>query len=220
MQLPFTLEEFLETFRSYNNGIGIAPLVLMVLAVGLIGLARSRYPWRHRAIAGGLALLWLWSGVVYHWAFFARINPAARFFAIVFVAQAVLLIVYGPIKDRLRFLPGRNGATTAGWALILYALVAYPLLGWAFGHGYPAGPSFGAPCPATIYFFGLMLWALPSLPFAVVLLPMFWAAVGTSAAMQLGIREDFGLAAAGVVVLFAMFRRRRTRPVHSTGVAV
>ncbi len=24
-----------------------------------------------------LALFWAWMGVVYHWAFFARINPAA-----------------------------------------------------------------------------------------------------------------------------------------------
>ncbi|MFI5311421.1 MAG: DUF6064 family protein [Gemmatimonadales bacterium] len=208
MQVPFTLEQFLGVFQAYNAGVGVAPLVLTMLGAAIAGLAMSRYPWRHRAVAGGLGVLWLWAGVVYHWGFFSRINPAAWLFGALFVLEAVLLAVYGVVRGRLLFTPRRDGASALGFALVLYALVIYPALGWMLGHGYPSGPSFGAPCPSTILFFGVVLWAIDTVPVAVVIVPMLWAAAGTSAALQLGMREDIGLPVAAAIVLFALTRRR------------
>jgi hypothetical protein len=44
-------------------------------------------------------------------------------------------------------------------------MVVYPLLGIRFGHSYPRAPLFGvAPCPTTIFTFGLLLWATRSVP--------------------------------------------------------
>ena len=98
MSLPFTREQFLEVFRSYNAAIGFAPLVLLALAVAVLFLSYSQRAWRHRVISALLALLWLWSGMVYHWGFFSDINPAAKLFGALFVAQAVLLIILGVIR--------------------------------------------------------------------------------------------------------------------------
>ena len=207
MQLPFSAEQFLEAFRAYNKAIGVAPALLIGLAIGLIILAYSAATWRHRAITAGLAALWVWAGAVYHWGFFVRINPAARLFGALFLLQAIMLL-FCLVRDRLRFAPRAAPAAWVGWSLIVYALVAYPLLGLAAGHAYPDGPSFGAPCPTTVFFLGIMLWTSNALPLSVIALPLVWAVIGTSAAVQLDIREDFGLAVAAILVVAHLIHRR------------
>jgi len=92
--------------------------------------------------------------------------------------------------------------------VVLYALLVYPLLGWSLGHAYPTSPTFGAPCPTTIFFFGMTLLAIESVPVTVVLLPIVWAVIGTSAALQLGMREDFGLGLSAAIVAIELIRRR------------
>jgi len=208
MQLPFSLDEFLGVFRQYNEAIGVMPLLLVALAVGLVALAHARNPSSHRNIALGLAALWLWSGMAYHWAFFASINPAARFLAGAFVLQGVLLISMGAFRGRLQISPRNDRRGVLGWLFIAYALVGYPVAGWALGHGYPEGPSFGAPCPTTIFFLGMMFWTKGRIPIALVVIPIAWAAIGTGAALQLGMREDLGLALAAVLLVAEMVRER------------
>jgi hypothetical protein len=43
-------------------------------------------------VATVLALLWLWTGIAYHWLAFAAINRAAWVFGALFVAEATLLV--------------------------------------------------------------------------------------------------------------------------------
>lgn len=207
MSLPFTLQQFLETFRAYNNAIGPAPFLLSILAIALVVVARSRVEWRHRAILLGLAAFWIWAGVVYHLGFFARINPAAKVFGNAFLAQGLLLGGWG-IRSRLRFSPAGEDSLW-GWLLMAYAVVLYPLVGWVQGHGYPMGPSFGAPCPTVIFTLGMLIWTQGRVPLLLLALPMAWAAIGTSAATQLGIVEDYGLAVAALVTGMIVWRRRR-----------
>jgi hypothetical protein len=210
MSLPFTRDQFLDVFHAYNEAIGFAPLLLLALAIAVVALAYGRKSRRHQVIASLLALLWLWSGVVYHWGFFAVVNPVARAFGALFVAQAVVLFWFGVVRSRWEFDPRHAPAARVGWLLVVYALFIYPLLGWMFGHGYPSGPSFGAPCPVTIFFLGTTLWIAGGVPVAAVIVPLLWSIVGTSAAIGLGMYEDFGLAASAVIVLASMLRRRLT----------
>jgi hypothetical protein len=214
MQPPFTVEQFLDAFRDYNDAVGPAPVLLMGLAIALIYLAFSRSSWRHRGITTGLAVLWVWSGAVYHWEFFSRINPAARLFGALFLLQAAVLLTCAA-RDRLRFAPRGSGTSLLGWAVMAYALVLYPLLGMAAGHGYPEGPFFGAPCPITIFSLGMLLWASETLPVAAITIPVIWALLATSAAVQLGIPEDFGLAVAALLVVGSLLRRRLARAAPS-----
>ena len=53
-----------------------------------------------------------------------------------------------------------------------------------------------------------MFWVEGKIPVMLVALPVAWAVVGTSAAVQLGIPEDFGLAVAAVLVAGELLRRR------------
>lgn len=78
LDLPFTEAAFLEVFRRYNEGVWPLHLAFYGPSILLIFLARRGSARPSLWIAGMLALLWGWMGAVYHWGYFAAINPAAR----------------------------------------------------------------------------------------------------------------------------------------------
>lgn len=205
--MPFTTEQFLQVFADYNTAIWPTQIILVGLAlVSLFYSVRSEYP-ATKLPPMLLAALWAWSGIAYHIVFFRRINPIAVVFGMAFVLQAVLIVV-AMIRGHLRlaFRP-----TTVGWlgaALILYALLIYPMLGAALGHSYPNAPTFGAPCPLTIFTLGLILWNAERTPWSVVGVPILWSAVGVSAAVKLSVVEDLGLGLAGLVTLVVLVVQR------------
>jgi hypothetical protein len=200
--MPFSIEQFLDVFRRYNDAIWPAQWVLLGLGVVAVVLGLGHQAVAGRMIAGLLAVLWLWAGSVYHAAFFREINSAALAFGTLFIAQGVLFLWLGVWKRRLVF--GDPGTTRriVGGAIVLYALLVYPVLGYVLGHRYPAAPTFGAPCPTTILTLGLLVWARPA-PRLALVVPMTWAVIGTSAAWQLGMMEDLGLLVAALVTLGA-----------------
>lgn len=220
MRVPFTPEEFLALFAAYNEALWPAPLALSLLAVGAAAavLLQSDFGWSvarrqlttGRLVSGALAVLALWTGVAYHWAFFTRINPAAWLFGTMFVLEGVLLAWYGVARGAIAFRVRPDLRGLAGGAVMLYALVLYPLIGAQLGHRFPAAPTFGAPCPTTLFLFGMLLWSDPSVVTrrslaALLVVPVLWAAIGTSAALSLGMREDLALpivaVAAGILLL-------------------
>jgi hypothetical protein len=199
MNLPFTTEEFLNVFASYNNAVFPAQVIFNILALLLFFFAIKKKNFTDSFISYSLAFLWLWNGIVYQLIFFSEINPAARIFALIFIIQGIIFFYFGGIKRKLSFQFTNTFAGITGLLLIIYALVIYPVLGILSKHTYPYNPTFGLPCPTTIFTFGLLLWADKRIPFYFVFLPFLWALIGFSAAIKLGVMEDIGLLIAGVI---------------------
>ena len=200
MDLPFTTEQFLAVFERYN--LAIWPLQIVAYALGVVAVAVTLKPVRRsdRVIGAVLAIFWIWIGVTYHLVYFREINPAATVFGAFFVTQGVLFLFVGVVRPRLVFRAGLSASSMLGGLLILYSMVAYPIIGSLLGHGYPRSPSFGvAPCPTTIFTVGLLLWTRARPPTYVLAIPLIWSAIGFSAAFTLGIYEDIGLPIAGVL---------------------
>lgn len=207
MNLPFSQAQFFELFAAYNTAVWPAQIVLVLLAIVLPILA-LRWPERAgRPIAFALALLWGWLGIAYHLAFFRTINPAAPWFAAISLAQAIAFAWLGGIRGRLRFERGVSVRAAAGLLVIGFALLAYPAIGWLMGHRYPAVPSFGLPCPTTIFTFGVLLMASAQLPKVLLAGPLLWALIGSSAAFVLGVWQDLALlVVAGLSVYLVLFK--------------
>lgn len=224
MDVPFSTEAFFEVFRSYNEAIWPAPLVAALLGSLAIYLTISaprldavrrdsdRTPRRRdRFVGGTLALFWIWMGLAYHAAFFSEINPAAYLFGGFFVLQGLLFTWTGVAAATLRFSFRSDLYGWSGAVLVLYATVVYPLVGYQFGHVYPSAPVFGvAPCPTTIFTFGILLWTRGRVPGWLLIVPAAWSVVGLSAALQLEVPEDFGLIVAGVIGTSLLLVRNRT----------
>lgn len=214
MNLPFTSEQFLSLFKEYNLGIWPAQIFTYLLGLAVVAAMLRRSPGRTRFVLGSLAIFWLWNGIAFHFIYFRQINPAAAGFAVLFVVQALLSgwMAFGAHDIETP----ESLASVLGWTAIAYGMVGYPLLNHVLGHQYPTMPVFGvAPCPTTIFTFGVLMLLARSVPGWLLIGPMVWAAIGTSAAFVLGIREDMGLAVAAGMALVARLtlpRRHKTPP--------
>ncbi len=212
MRLPFTAEQFFEVFRQYNEAVWPAQMGLAALAVACVALVMWPRRWSGVFISGSLAFLWAWMAAAYHVAFFSRINMAAWGFAAVMAAGAGMFFWFGVVRRRLWFTLEGRGRAVAGLGLVAYALGVYPALSAAAGHAYPHTPTFGLPCPTTLFTIGLLAFAKPPLPRLVLVAPLLWCAVGVQAAFLLGVPHDLALGAAGALATWMMFRRARTGP--------
>ena len=150
-------------------------------------------------------------GIVYHLWFFSAINRAALIFAAFFVLEGVIFFIVGVLKHQLKFHFSLNSYGIVDGVFLLYALIVYPVLGYWLGHKYPAAPTFGLPCPTTIFTFGMLLWTSRRVPLYVLAIPLAWTFLGFWAAISLGMPEDFGLLAAGVIGSLLIILRRTHR---------
>ena len=94
--------------------------------------------------------------------------------------------------------------------LAVYAL-AYPGVNLVLGHAYLATPTFGVPCPTTIFTVGMLLTCRRP-PAVVSIIPVLWSLVAGSATWSLGVPADVVLIVcapllAGYVVVRRLHRR-------------
>ena len=219
MRIPFTVEQFFDVFETYNTAIWPVQVLAYVLGIVALALAFRESKLSTLIVSGILALFWIWMGIFYHIIHFSVINPAAWIFGIVFVLQGLLFLLVGTIFQRLAFRFTLKPLPIIGACFIFYATVIYPLLGISFGHSYPRSPMFGvAPCPTTIFTFGLLLWATKPVPAYLLVIPLLWSIVGMSAAVNLRVPQDYGLVVAGVLgtALILIQNRKAKRAAHQT----
>lgn len=204
MQPPFGRDEFLGVFVAYCATFGRLALAFSALGVTAV-LKLGKLPKLALVICAGL---WLWMAIAYFAISFASLSAAGYAFAVFFAIEGFLLLRCAQREAPAPTGTASNGATATAVALMVYSLAAYPLIGIAVGQRYPAMPTFGLPCPTTIFTFGVLAWWGTALPARLLVIPTVWALVGTSAGVTLGIVEDLALLPAAVLVLGLRARAR------------
>jgi hypothetical protein len=202
MRLPFSTDEFFAVFERYNSDVWPIQLLIYALAgLTVIALVRKMKE-ASQMINQLLAVLWLWMGVMYHLKYFSSINPAAYFFAAMFIVQGLIFgylsVGKSKLEYRFRFNTLRG---LLGVVFIVYGLILYPVLNELAGVKYPSSPTFGLPCPTTIFTFGLLVMATKKIPWFVFLIPFLWSLIGFSAALTLSVEQDLALGIAGIISL-------------------
>jgi hypothetical protein len=209
--MPFTQAQFFDVLVRYNQAVWPTQLVLTALAVVMAGLVLRGGRAASTAVSAALALLWAWTALAYHWAYFTAINPAAWAFGALFLVGAASFAWSGVVAGKLDFMCRKDARGWVGGGLVVYALLLYPAVAWLAGHRYPAMPTFGLPCPTTIFTIGVLLF-VKDLPRWILVAPLAWATVGSTAAFEFGMHEDQGLIAAGLVGAWMTLPPRRRRP--------
>jgi len=168
------LSQFLAAFGRASAAVWPMQLVWYLAAAAIVALALwpgRRSPQLACALA---AAYFAWIGIAY----FAWQMPGMHYswlWATAFTLQAVLLVVAGVARSDLVIRPRWDLASGLGAVFIAYALIGYPLVGVLGGHALRAVPVFGvSPCASVIFFFGLLLWAVPPAPKYVLLVPLAW----------------------------------------------
>ncbi len=202
MNIPFTVAEFYGVFTAYNLAVWPVQVALLALAVLAVVLLIRQRKNASVGISAILTFLWVWQALAYHLAFFTAINPLAYGFAAVFMAGAAVFFWQGVVRRRLIFKP--TGITNgwrfwAGWGLLMFALLIYPAWTYLSGHHYPAFPTFGLPCPSTLFTIGLLAFLVKPYPRSPFVVPVLWCFVGSQAAFVFDVTADLGLLVAGVL---------------------
>jgi len=192
MALPFTTGQFFEVFGRYNTSTWPFMILFYVVAVISVYLIYKKVENASKISLGFLAILWLWMGIVYHFAFFSPINKAAYLFGALFIIQGVLL-TYATFRQKIVLTIKKDLPTAISLFLVVFALFIYPAIGVFAGHSYPNAPFFGAPCPTTIFTFAIFLLNANRFPRYLLIIPLLWASIGFFAALNLGVPQDIML---------------------------
>ena len=212
----FSLQTYHRLFELYNAAIWPAQLVALALGAAIFWLLPGRgTPARGRVIAGILAAGWLWVAIAFHADRYATIHRAAAFFAWGFGLEALLLIWTGVVRGKLIFERGGNAAGRVGASLFLFALLAHPSLGLAFGRSWRSIELFGiAPDPTAVATLGLLLAAAGRVRWELFAPAAIWCAISGASLLAMESREAWiSLAALALALFFtiarsAVFQRR------------
>jgi hypothetical protein len=135
----------------------------------------------------------------------------ASLWAATFAVEGALFVVLGIVRQDLVIRPSRDVASVIGGVFIVYAIVAYVILGLLGGHRFGTLPTPGlAPCPSVTFCFGLLLWAKPPVPLALLPLPLAWALTAAPPDLATGVVADIGMLIAGVTAAVMILWRGRT----------
>jgi hypothetical protein len=194
--LPFTVEDLLGVFETYNQAIWPMQIVAYVLGVLAVLLAARHTAVSSRIIAGILSFLWLFSAGFFIFALVPIYKPAYAFGALFIIQAAVFLAC--ALKPCVRFAIGRDAYAVVGLLFIAFAMIGYPVLGYFIDHRYPQSPPFGlTPCPLSIFTFGLLLLADSRVPKWLLAIPFFYA-IGGIMPVSIGVMEDLAMIVGGL----------------------
>ena len=155
--LMFSARTWARLVESWNEALWPWQGAMVVVGIVLL-LAAARDPRRERPwVIVVLAVAWAWVGWAFHWERFADVNTGARWHAVAFGVQALLLLALG-----LRSATGGHPTSTRGLGLALAAAaLLYPLVAPLTGRGWARAEVAGAmPEPTALFTAGLLL-ALP-----------------------------------------------------------
>ncbi len=209
MQTPFTTEQFFQVFDRYNLSVFPIQLLIIILGIAAIILILSRAPFKNTWIGGFLGLLWIWIGVAYHIVFFSTINKVAYLFGAVFILQGIFFLIEALIKKRIVFEFRKKLIDYVGYVFILYGLIIYPVLSFLSEKSLHRIIAPGLPCPSTILTFGFLILTNRKFPKYLIIIPSLWAIIGTSAAFNFGVYQDYLMIFAVIVADIYLITRKK-----------
>jgi hypothetical protein len=181
---PRTYERLVATYNRDHW-----PLHLVAVA---IGVAILYFLWRskqRRAVMTMVAACWVWVAWAFLWKQYATILWAAKYFAVLFLVEAVLVLWSAFRGDRSRF-RARTGVFMFGFALCIEPLVA------------PLGGTFGMmPDPTIVGTMGIVLCDRGKQRAALLVIPLLWCAISGATLWAMHAPEALVLPVAGAVAV-------------------
>jgi hypothetical protein len=198
MRLPFTEQQFFDVFGVFNTALWPV-LIALWMASCWVTLRLIRGHANSISITVVAAAHWAWTGVAYHAWYFSRINPAAWLFAALFVIQAGGLLWEGVLHRRLVFDWAGAPRHVVAAIFLMYSFL-YPLF-VITSHALPRAPIYAVPCPTVLFTTGLVFAARPPVRRGLLIVPIVWSLIGSSAAILLGMTPDLMLLPGAALLL-------------------
>ncbi|MFO7663045.1 MAG: DUF6064 family protein [Chloroflexota bacterium] len=216
MNTPLTLAMLLQAFEQHNKTFSPWSWLVYGLAIATLLLAFRPTDLSNRLIIGFLGFIWLWVGIAFFILTFAPIYPLAYLFGALFIVQG-LAFLYLAGRAPLSFGFRTDIYGLIGLLLALFGLVGYPIFGYLMGDSFPQVAIVGAPCPATILTFGLLLMTRERVPWPVLIIPFLWA-VSAVVPISAGMWADVVLLTGGIFGTVMIIYRDRHRALAESSI--
>jgi hypothetical protein len=184
--LLFSARTYYRLFELYNRAIWPAQILALLLGLVILWLLH-RGSSRQGVVMVILAAGWGWTAWAYLVEHYDTINWAARYFAIGFVMEALLLIWTGTVRNRLLFQPYRDWIGRTGVGLFVFALMVQPLIGPLVGRDWKQAEIFGvAPDPTVLATLGILLTVDKWPRWGLMIIPLIWCALSGAILWTMG----------------------------------
>jgi len=205
--LLFSARTYYRMFELYHTQIWPIQLVVLASLLAIAVVLRREEEWRDRAIAGLLAVWWVWVAIAFHFQRYATINWSARYFAALFLIQALALVWFGVVRGRLRFRLSQEPAVYLAAGLLVFALVIEPIAGRIAGRGWRQVEMFGlTPDPTAIATLAFLALSTTRPHRGLMVIPALWCAIGAATLWALGSPEAWLVIFAGLAGLILAIR--------------
>jgi hypothetical protein len=208
MKTPFTIEQFFGVFEKYNLAVFPFQFILVLLGIVAVIMVHRKKKIRNNLITGFLAFLWLWIGIVYHIIFFTAINKAAYLFGGIFILQGIFFTI-ALFRKQLIYKFEGSAREYIGYFFILFGLIIYPVISYFLEGSFNTTITLGLPCPTTIVTFGFLMLTTNRLPKYLLIIPTLWALIGTQAAINFGVYQDYVMLFSAIVADIYLFGRKK-----------
>ncbi len=187
--LLFSARTYHRLVELYNADVWPAHLVGLGVGFAVLFASIAGTAWAARATCVLLAVCWVWVAWAFHLQRYLSINWAASWFAAAFAIEGALLMALCGFGPRLRVRGVRGWRGGIGVGLLIFALVAQPLIGRGLGRPWSQAEVFGlAPDPTALGTLGLLLllrtpgqasgaWRSRLSPVALWPIPVLWSLV-------------------------------------------
>lgn len=183
--LLFSPDVYFRLLERYNQDIWPLQVIALLLGVILIWQVWRRDHFNGWLIAGGLALSWLWCGLVFHISYYASLNWVAPYFGALFILQGAGLLIWGMNRETKSQQEREIFTFYLGLGLIFFAVLVYPLLWLVDGHSWREVQIFGTSQNATlIATVGVLLCYRASL--ILLIIPLIFLVINALTAWLLG----------------------------------
>ena len=209
MKTPITTDQFFSVFEKYNHAIFPVQIILFLLVVIALIAIGSKIKQKDKVVSGILGVLWLWIGIVYHWAFFSDINKIALAFGVLFILQGLFILWEGVILYNLKFVFRMTVQAFLGYFFILYGLIIYPFVGYLIEPNVSLIISIGLPSPTIILTFGFLLLCDKKFSKYLLIIPSLWAVIGISGVIKPGIYQDSVMLIAAIIADVLILRSKK-----------
>ena len=209
--LMFSAQTYYRLFALYNREIWPAQMLAIAFGIVILVCLRRAGAWHGKIVVAILAACWLWVAWAFHMERYATINWAARYFAIGFAVEALLLIWIGVIHGQLLFKPAADSIRPVGFYLFLFALALQPLIGPAIGRPWLQAEIFGiAPDPTVVATLAILLPVSGRMRWLLLCIPMIWCAISGATLWAMGSADALLMPLIALLVLLLVGGQARS----------